>query len=115
MHVKFLHGLILSSISLRTQEKEAISMKLVSRGQTSISAQGIYCLQYKRPCRKGSGPVHSADSFSTRSLTFVYTLGVDQIYVMGNLKSGRMHALIVESVGIANHILITGFFTTNRA
>ena len=33
---------------------------IVSRGQTSISAQGVYRLQYKRPCRKGSGLVHSA-------------------------------------------------------
>ena len=52
-----------------------IDKLLVSRGQTSISAQGVYRLQYKRPSRKGSGPVHSADSFLTRSLTFVYTFG----------------------------------------
>ena len=63
---------------------------VVSRGQTLFFAQGRYRLQYKRPARKGSGPVHSADSFSAPSLTFVYTLGVHQIYVMGNLESSRM-------------------------
>ena len=63
---------------------------LVSHGQTSISVQGVYHLQYKHPCQKGSGLVHSVDSFLTRSLTFVYTLGAHQICVMGNLKSSRM-------------------------
>ena len=36
---------------------------LVSRGQTAISAQGVYRLQYKRPCRKGSGRFHSVNSY----------------------------------------------------
>ena len=40
---------------------------LVSCGQTTISVQGVYCLQYKRPCRKGSGRFDSADLVFTLS------------------------------------------------
>ena len=36
---------------------------LVSRGQTAISAQGVYRLQYKRLRRKGSGRFHSINSY----------------------------------------------------
>ena len=45
---------------------------VVSRGQTAISAQGVYRLQYKRPRRKGSGRLHSADWVFTPSNVSIY-------------------------------------------
>ena len=48
------------------------SKHLVSRGQTAISAQGVYHLQYKRPCRKGSGRFHSTDLVFTLSNVSIY-------------------------------------------
>ena len=38
-------------------------VQLVSCSQTLFFAQGRYRFQYKRPARKGSGPVYSSDSF----------------------------------------------------
>ena len=45
---------------------------LVLCGQTTISAQGVYRVQYKRLHRKGSGRFHSADLVFTLSNVSIY-------------------------------------------
>ena len=52
---------LINSLTGRGGVRMMGSRMLVSRGQTAISAQGVYRLQYKRPRRKGSGRLHSAD------------------------------------------------------
>ena len=72
---------LIISFHARYINLEYASAKLVSCGQTAISAQGVYRLQYKRPHRKGSGGgggggggggVHSADLVFTLSNVSIY-------------------------------------------